>query len=84
MTTDAMCTAILNLATPSGSERVRDFQPPWRTVFLYTCPECRSVHRVRAGSFRGGRPEPGIGAILCGRVKETERCITVKEGNAHE
>jgi len=59
----------LGLRQLIGSERVRGFQPPWRTVYKYKCPECGEITRVRAGSFRGGRPEPSLGAILCPHCK---------------
>jgi hypothetical protein len=62
------CPGLINLSAPTGRERVRGFQPPWRTVFKYHCPVCRAEVRVRAGSFRGKTPVPGVGAIVCGRV----------------
>lgn len=55
----------LNLSTPIRSERVRDFQPPWRTVFVYRCEQCGKETRVRASAFRGPDPVPAIGAIPC-------------------
>jgi len=72
-----VCDGIINLATPMGSERVRGFQPPWRTVYKYKCPKCGRETRVRAGAFRGGRAEPGVGGIICGRPLLQE---TIKEG----
>lgn len=57
--------AVINLGTPIRSERVRGFQPPWRTVFVYRCPTCSQETRVRAGSYRGNRAEPGVGGIMC-------------------
>ena len=60
------CGGIIDLATPTGSERVRGFQPPYRTVYIYRCPRCGSVRKVRAGSFRGTTPEPDVGGIVCG------------------
>lgn len=39
------------------SERVRDFQPPWRTVYVYACRACDREVRVRvsgSGIGRGG------------------------------
>jgi hypothetical protein len=57
--------ATINLNTPIRSERRRSFQPPWYTVYIYRCRECGRETTVRAGSFRGTRPEPSIGAILC-------------------
>lgn len=61
------CESLIDLRKPIRSERVRDFQPPWRTVYIYRC-QCGSERRVRAGSFRGSRPEPSLGAIVCGAV----------------
>ena len=61
-----ICEATINLSQPSQSERVRGFQPPWHTVYIYTCRSCGTSHRVRASAFRGTRPEPGTGAIRCG------------------
>jgi len=61
------CDGVINLANPVSSERVRDFQPPWRTVFHYRCPKCGGLHRVRANSYAGRRAVPGVGAIVCGR-----------------
>ncbi len=54
----------INLMTPIRSERVRDFQPPWRTVYVYRCAIGHEV-RVRANSFRGRNATPGVGAIYC-------------------
>ena len=62
------CPAIVNLATPIGSKRVRGFQPPWRTVYVYRCTACGAERNVRAGAFRGTRPEPATGAIRCGAI----------------
>ncbi len=64
MTTQG-CGGLINLRTPVGSERRRGFQPPYYTVYLYKCPACGSRKVVRANSFRGRTPEPGIGAIRC-------------------
>ena len=61
------CNGIINTAHPLTSERVRDFQPPWRTVFIYKCPECGGITRLRASSFSGSTPVPGKGGIVCGR-----------------
>ena len=55
---------IINLATPIGREKVRWFQPPWRTVFVYKCAQGHTV-RVFANSFRGGKAEPSVGGISC-------------------
>ena len=57
--------SVINLATPIRSERVRDFQPHWRTVFVYRCGTCNKETRVRANSFRGKTPVPGVGGIVC-------------------
>jgi len=62
----------INLATPIRRERVRDFQPPWRTVFVYRCGAGHEV-RVRAGSFRGRVAEPGVGAIMCPQCEFAEK-----------
>lgn len=59
----------LNLSTPVRSERVRDFQPPWRTVFVYKCGACKNETRVRANSFRGKTAVPSVGAITCPHCK---------------
>lgn len=56
--------SVINLSTPVRSERVRGFQPPWRTVFVYTCPKGHE-QRVYANSFRGKTPVPGVGGIAC-------------------
>ena len=57
--------SIINLSSPVRSERVRDFQPPWRTVFVYKCKTCGKETRVRANSYRGKTAVPGVGAIAC-------------------
>lgn len=57
--------SIINLATPIRSERVRGFQPPYRTVFIYKCSDCGKETRVRANSYRGKTAVPGVGAIAC-------------------
>jgi len=57
--------SIINLSSPVRSERVRDFQPPWRTVFVYKCAKCGKETRVRANSYRGKTAVPGVGAIAC-------------------
>lgn len=67
------CSAQINLGRPLRSERVRaGFQPHWRTVYVYRCPTCGAERRVFASAFRGSRPEPGTGAILCGATIATE------------
>lgn len=60
-----MSAPLLNLMRPVRSERVRDFQPPWRTVYVYRCEACGKETRVRANSFRGTTPTTGVGAIRC-------------------
>ena len=66
------CEATINLRTPIRSERVRGFQPPWRTVYVYRCASCGAERRVRARSFRGTNPEPSVGAIRCGALLATQ------------
>lgn len=63
-----MPASLIDLRRPVRSERVRDFQPPWRTVFVYECANGHEV-RVRAGAFRGKTPVPGVGAIRCPQCK---------------
>ena len=60
---------LIDLARPTRSVRERGFQPPWYTVYVYECRSCGGTVRVRAGSFRGSRPEPSVGAILCPHCK---------------
>ena len=55
----------INLSCPSSSERVRGFQPPWHTVWIYKCKARNHVVRVKANSFRGKTPVPSVGAIMC-------------------
>lgn len=69
--------ATLNLATPVRSEKVRSFQPPWRTVFIYKCPDCHEEVRVNANSFRGKTPVPGIGGIECPHCVENEDALAM-------
>lgn len=68
-------TPLINLATPISSERVRSFQPPWRTVYVYRCVNGHET-RVFANSFRGKRPEPSVGAIVCPLCERVELCKT--------
>jgi DNA-directed RNA polymerase subunit RPC12/RpoP len=56
---------VINLANPVRQEKVRGFQPPWRTVYVYRCPDCGSEVRVRAAAYRGKTAEPAMGAITC-------------------
>ena len=62
------CTSIINMRNPVRSERVRGFQPPWRTVYVYRCCECGAERRMYASAFRGARPEPAVGGIVCGAL----------------
>ena len=59
---------VINLATPIRSERVRGFQPPWRTVYVYRCANGHEM-RIRANSFIGRNPTPGIGGVYCNQCK---------------
>lgn len=54
----------VDLSHPIRSERVRGFQPPWRTVYVYRCEHGHTL-RVYANAFRGSQPEPSRGAIEC-------------------
>ncbi len=56
---------MLNLQNPIRTEKRRGFQPPWYTVYIYRCKGCGKETTVRANSFRGPNPEPGVGAIRC-------------------
>ena len=61
------CDATINLRRPVRQEKVRvGFQPHWRTVYIYECPECHHERRVFASRFIGKTPTPEIGAITCG------------------
>jgi hypothetical protein len=60
------CQAIINRQKPRNETKIRWFQPPWRTVFWYECPECHHVHRMFANAFNGKKAIPGVGAIVCG------------------
>jgi DNA-directed RNA polymerase subunit RPC12/RpoP len=62
----------IDLSKPSGSERVRDFQPPYRTVFKYNCPDCGKEVKVRANSFMGKTAVPGKGAISCPHCSQSQ------------
>lgn len=66
MNSEETCQAVIDLLRPVGREKVRGFQPPWRTVFIYECKECGSKRRVFANSFIGKRPVPSVGGIVCG------------------
>jgi hypothetical protein len=57
---------LIDLSNPIGSKRIRaGFQPHWRTVFIYKCPNCQREIRVFANAYSGKNPVPGIGAIVC-------------------
>lgn len=47
-------------------ERVRDFQPPWRTVRVLRCPACHTETRLRQ-NWHGPTPNGGIGCP-CGEM----------------
>lgn len=64
--------SVISLMTPIRSERVRDFQPPWRTVFVYRCAVCKKETRVRASAFRGRTPVPSTGGIYCPHCPQPE------------
>jgi DNA-directed RNA polymerase subunit RPC12/RpoP len=55
----------IDLMQPVRSERVRGFQPPWYTVYVYICPRCGNEVRMKASSFFGKTPKPSTGAIIC-------------------
>ncbi len=65
MTYTTGCDGLIDLQTPRGSERRRGFQPPYYTVYKYTCPKCGAERIVRANSFLGKRAVSGHGAIRC-------------------
>jgi hypothetical protein len=56
--------SIIDLSRPIRSERVRGFQPPWRTLFVYQCDRGHTV-KIHASSFRGKHAVPSTGAIAC-------------------
>lgn len=41
-------------------ERVRWFQPPWRTVVIYSCDSCQRERRI----LQNGS-SPMVGGIVC-------------------
>lgn len=53
------------LRAPVRSERARDGDGRWRTVFVYRCPDCNKEVRVFASAFRGRDPVPSTGGIDC-------------------
>jgi len=71
------CEGIIDLSRPIGSERVRSFQPPWRTVFRYRCPVCGTLRRIYASTFIGTRAVPHMGGVYCGASTST----TTQEGS---
>jgi len=48
-----MSNPIMDLSRPIRTERVRWFQPPWRTVYIYRCPVCGKENRVFGPVGRG-------------------------------
>lgn len=52
-------------ATQIHTERVRGFQPPWRTVYAYTCPSCKHDTRINANAYTGKRATRPVGAFQC-------------------
>ena len=61
---------IIDLSKPIRIERVRGFQPPWYTVFIYHCSACKQEIRIKANSFFNKHPVPGIGGITCTHCKK--------------
>lgn len=55
------CTQLIRFTDACKSERVRAFQPPWRTVNIYTCPTCGHKNRISV-SWHGPTPS---GAFVC-------------------
>lgn len=49
---------------PIRNEKVRGFQPPYRTVYIYRCSHGHET-RMFASSFIGKRPHPTLGGIRC-------------------
>jgi len=62
----ATCNQTIAFNTAFTSERQRGFQPPWYTVFLYKCPSCGAIHRMKK-SYHGPTP---MGAFVCGVSKK--------------
>ena len=62
LTDSNVCQCVIDMRAPCASERVRGFQPPWHTVYIYTCPACGAKHRLNAqhglgpGGFYCGAP----------------------------
>jgi hypothetical protein len=59
------CNAVIDLSRPIRSERRRQFQPPYYTVFVYRCT-CGHEVTVRASAYSGTRAVPSRGGIVCG------------------
>lgn len=59
------CTGLMDMQRPIRTERVRGFQPPWRTVYVLRCPQCGSEMRLHKS---GSSMPPG--AVRCGRALE--------------
>lgn len=66
------CKGLIDLSRPIRQEKVRGFQPPWRTVFIYVCPLCSTELRMCASRFMGGVATPELGAVRCERPHEEE------------
>lgn len=66
------CDAVIDLQHPARSERVRWFEPPWRTVWIYRCPRCGSERRLFASVYRGSNRRDGhapmLGGMRCGSL----------------
>ena len=55
---------MMNLSNPiKGEWKGRGFGR--RYVWTYECQKCGRIYNVRAGSFRGRTPVPGIGGMYC-------------------
>ena len=59
--------ATIDLSRPKRSERVRGFQPPWRTVNIYECSECHKETRIYASSC------PSVGGVYCRHCTPIEK-----------
>lgn len=69
------CKGLIDLSKPLRSEKVRGFQPPWRTVFIYACPICKTELRMCASRFMGGVPVPELGTVRCERPHEEREVL---------
>lgn len=55
----------INFANYTRIERVRGFQPPWRTIRVYQCPDCKREIKIRM--------EQSVpGAFICDHGNPTE------------